>query len=195
MLSNNIEKDEVLWAHFKSGDTASFVSLFRNYYGDLFNYGCKITDDHSLIEDCIQDLFLDLWRTNGKADIVSLKAYFFSAFKFKLTKAITKANRTRALNSSFDENKFEISHELFMINDQEDQLLKNKVYNAINELSPRQKEIIYLKFHEGLSYEEVSEIMGLNYQASRNLIYQAVKVLKKIIATFMLPVILYSLQF
>lgn len=194
MQSNNIEKDELLWARFKSGDTASFVSLFRNYYGDLFNYGCKIADDHTLIEDCIQDLFIDLWRTNGKADIVSLKAYFFSAFKFKLTRAIAKANKTRTLNSSFDENEFEISHELFMINDQEDQLLKNKVYSAINELSPRQKEIIYLKFHEGLSYEEVSEIMGLNYQASRNLIYQAIKVLKKIITHALVPVILYSLQ-
>lgn len=195
MQSNDNEKAELLWTRFKSGDTESFVSLFRNYYGDLFNYGCKITDDHTLIEDCIQDLFIDLWRTNGRADIVSLKAYFFSAFKFKLARAIAKVNKTRKLNSSLAENDFEISHELFMINDQEDQLLKNRVYNAIKELSPRQKEIIYLKFHEGLSYEEVSEIMGLSYQASRNLIYQAIKVLKKIIANFIVPVVLYSLQF
>lgn len=178
---SDTERDAYLWDRFKNGDEESFVLIFRNYYSDLYNYGCKITNDYALIEDCIQDLFIDLWRSGGKAEIVSLKAYFFSAFKFKLIKAIGKAGKTRNLLSGLDADEFEISHEIFLINDQENEELKQKVFNAINELSPRQKEIIYLKFHEDLSYEEVSKIMNINYQAARNLIYQSIKVLKKII--------------
>ena len=134
-----------------------------------------------MIEDCIQDLFIDLWRSKGNAEIVSLKAYFFTAFKFKLIKAIGKAGKTRSLLSELNADEFEISHEMFLINDQENEELKQKVFNAMKELSPRQKEIIYLKFHQNLSYEEVSEIMNINYQAARNLIYQSIKVLKNII--------------
>jgi RNA polymerase sigma-70 factor (ECF subfamily) len=69
-----------------------------------------------------------------------------------------------------------------LIHDQDNEAMKQKVFNALNELSPRQREIIYLKFHQNLSYDEISEIMHINYQAARNLIYQSIKMLKKIIA-------------
>lgn len=190
MVLTDIERDNILWSQFRDGDAESFVSIFKNYYSDLFNYGCKITDDRSLIEDCIQDLFIDLWRTNGKAEILSLKSYFFRAFKFKLIRAISKTGKTTGLKEESAENEFEISHEMFLINTETNDELKQKVFNAIDELSARQKEIIYLKFYQNLNYEEVSEIMNINYQAARNLIYQSIKVLKKIIT---IQVILWML--
>jgi RNA polymerase sigma factor (sigma-70 family) len=182
MALNDTNRDIELWNQFRSGNTESFVSVFRNYYSDLFNYGCKITDDHGIIEDCIQDLFIDLWRTHGKAEILSLKAYIFRAFKFKLIKAIGKAGKTSSFLAEIHENEFEISHEMLLINELENEELRQRVFNAMQELSARQKEIIYLKFQQNLSYEEVSEIMNINYQAARNLVYQSIKVLKKIIA-------------
>jgi RNA polymerase sigma-70 factor (ECF subfamily) len=186
MALNDIDNDIVLWNQFRNGDTESFVSIFKKYYSNLFNYGCKITADHAIIEDCIQDLFIDLWRTGGKAEIISLKAYFFRAFKFKLIKAISKENKTSSFVPGLHENDFEISREVFLINNHENKELSEKVFAAIEELSSRQKEIIYLKFHQNLSYEEVSEIMNINYQAARNLVYQAIKVLKKIITVQLL---------
>jgi RNA polymerase sigma-70 factor (ECF subfamily) len=53
---------------------------------------------------------------------------------------------------------------------------------AIDQLSNRQKEIIYLKFYQNLSYEEVSEIMNINYQVARNLLHQAIKAMRKILS-------------
>ncbi|MEO6583305.1 MAG: sigma factor, partial [Ferruginibacter sp.] len=94
MALTNIDTDVALWEQFRNGDTESFVTIFKKYYSDLFNYGRKITTDDAIIEDCIQELFMDLWRTHGKAEIISLNAYFFRAFKFKLIKAIGKAGLT-----------------------------------------------------------------------------------------------------
>lgn len=191
MALNNTDSDIVLWNNFRNGDTESFVSIFRNYYSYLFNYGCKITDDYTIVEDCIQELFIDLWRTKGKAEILSLKAYFFRAYKFKLLKAIGKADKVTGFSPENNENNFEISHETLLINEQENKELAQKVSNAIQGLSARQKEIIYLKFHQNLSYEEVSEIMNINYQASRNLVYQTIKALKKIITIQLIFVSLF----
>jgi RNA polymerase sigma-70 factor (ECF subfamily) len=87
---------------------------------------------------------------------------------------------------------FEISREMLLINNQADKELSQKVFAAIEELSSRQKEIIYLKFHQNLGYEEVSEIMNINYQAARNLVYQAIKVLKKIITVQIICAILFK---
>ena len=181
MAINDNENDILLWNRFRDGCTEPFVIIFRNYYSQLFNYGYKITHNTTLVEDSIQDLFVDLWRSKGKAEIVSLKAYLFKAFKFKLVKSINKAGKTNSFFSETYQHEFELSQEMFLIEGQDNQELSQKVFNAMQKLSVRQKEIIYLKFHQNLSYEEVSEIMHINYQAARNLVYQSIKVLKKII--------------
>jgi RNA polymerase sigma-70 factor (ECF subfamily) len=54
--------------------------------------------------------------------------------------------------------------------------------HALNNLTNRQKEIVYLKYYQNLSYEEVSEIMKINYQAARNLLYQTIKTLRSLLA-------------
>ncbi len=183
MIKNDNEEDIFLWTQFRDGCTESFIKIFRNYYSPLFNYGCKMTVNSSLAEDAIQDLFTDLWHSNGKANIVSLKAYLFKAFKFKLLKALQKAGKTNSFPDIYQEHDFQLSHEMFMITEADNLELFKKVNDAIKELSPRQKEIIYLKFQQNLSYEEISEIMHINYQAARNLLYQSIKVLKKIVLT------------
>ncbi len=179
---NDNERDIILWNQFKNGDEHSFVAMFRNYYSRLFNYGSKISSDPELLEDCIQELFLDVWRSNGKADIISFNAYIFKAFKFKLIKQLAKKNKIASLGSNIGENAFELSHENFIINNEFNFARKEKILNAFQELSPRQKEIIYLKFYQDLSYEEVSEIMQISYQAARNLIYNSLKMIKNLVA-------------
>ena len=189
---NDNERDTILWNQFKNGINNSFTVIFTNYYPGLFTYGSKFTADKHLVEDCIQELFLDMWRTKGRGDIISLKAYIFTAFKFKLIKLIAKSNKVKTIVAYNDENAFDLSHENFLITNEQHAAVKEKLRFAISELSPRQKEIIYLKFYVDLSYEEVSNIMGINYQASRNLIYQSIKVLKKIIPFHLIFVFLFK---
>ncbi|MEP6616228.1 MAG: sigma-70 family RNA polymerase sigma factor [Ginsengibacter sp.] len=181
-MTLNIDRETILWNQFRNGNEESFITVFRNYYSNLYNYGCKITQDHNLVEDCIQDLFMDMWRTGGKAEIISIRAYVFKAFKFKLLKALGKISRVPNLQVNSSEHTFELSHEMFLISQQENLEQFEKLQAALLELSPRQKEIIYLKYYSNLSYEEVSDIMNINYQAARNLVYQSIKVLKKILA-------------
>lgn len=178
MSLNGKENDTFLWDQFQNGNEEAFISLFREYYSDLFNYGSKITTNHSLIEDCIQDLFIDIWRQNSKTEIQSVRAYFFKALKFKIIRALSKSDKRISLKTGLPE-EFEISYENILISKQENEEMKRRVLKSILELAPRQREIIYLKFYHNLSYEEISEIMKINYQAARNLIYQSIKTLKE----------------
>jgi RNA polymerase sigma factor (sigma-70 family) len=50
---------------------------------------------------------------------------------------------------------------------------------ALSKLSPRQKEVVYLKFYENLSYHEITELTSLNYQSVRNYIHQAIQALRR----------------
>jgi RNA polymerase sigma factor (sigma-70 family) len=171
----------MLWESFRKGDADAFAALFREHYGILYRFGNKFTKDTELLEDSIQELFIELWQAKSQAPVLSVKAYLLKSLKYKLLKAFRKHGKTVAIHDNGDV-PFELSHETFLIDQQESDEKKQRVIKALERLTHRQKEIIYLKYYQNLSYEEVSEIMNINYQVARNLLYQAIKSLKNILA-------------
>lgn len=170
------------WQTFIQGDREALGWLFRQYYPDLFRYGHKICPDPVVLEDCIQELFIDLWQSKNPPPTISVKAYLLKAMKYKLLKVLRKKSTNTQLHSDLSEHSvFEISYEDFIIGKQESEERNAKVVQAMNQLTNRQKEIVYLKFYQNLGYEEISEIMNINYQVARNLLYQAVKAMKNIL--------------
>ncbi len=166
------------WKQFKNGNGESFAAIFREYYMPLLNYGKKMTDNTELVEDCIQDLFAELWKTRGKADILSVKAYIFTAFKFKMLRMLQKNMRIVLPGSIKDDYAFVLSPEKTAMDKEEHDEKMQQLTTSLQNLTARQREIIYLRYYQCLEYEEISEIMQINYQAARNLCYQAIKVMK-----------------
>ena len=171
----------MLWTSLKKGDRDALGKLFSVYYPLLIKYGNKLCSDHELLEDCIQDLFADIWQSKAASEVESVKAYLFKALKYK----IFKKQRNRLLKNHSgefpDEMMFEISHDTFLAEEQENKERVRKVIEALNKLPNRQREVIYLKIFHEMSYEEVSDIMNINYQVCRNLMSQAIKSLRKIL--------------
>jgi RNA polymerase sigma factor (sigma-70 family) len=184
---NIANPDIVLWESFRNGDRTAFEALFRQHYEILFRYGNQFTADTELLEDTIQELFIELWQAKSKAPVMSVKGYLLKSLKYKLLKAFRQRGRIQQLPADTDIF-FEWSHDIFLITQQENAEKKQRVLEALGSLSNRQKEIIYLKYYQNLSYDEVSEIMNINYQVARNLLYQAIRSLKNRL-TGPLPVI------
>ena len=179
--------DIELWENSQNGDKNSYEQLFKFYYPFLYNYGLKHTTDKYLLEDCIQELFLEIWEKANEKNIKSFKAYIFQAFRNKLYRSFLKNKRTIITgfaNNIIHPSVFEISKEDFIIEGEIEHEKFSSLYQSISKLSKRQQEIIYLRFHLNLSYEEISAIMNISYQVSRNLLYQAIKTLKKSLNLF-----------
>ena len=170
----------MLWESFRKGDKDAYAAIFRTHYDSLFRFGNKLTRDTELLEDCIQELFIEIWQAKTQAPVLSVKAYLLKSLKYKLLKAFRQKGKFLPLLDS-GETPFELSHENFLIQEQENHEKKQMVIAALSRLTNRQKEIIYLKYYQNLSYEEVSEIMNINYQVARNLLYQAIKSLKSML--------------
>jgi RNA polymerase sigma factor (sigma-70 family) len=173
---NTAKEDILLWESFRDGDRGAFATLFRTHYELMYRYGGKFTTDNNLLEDCIQELFIELWQAKTRTPVVSVRAYLLKSLKYKLLKEYRKSRDTVPMAGW--EGAFEWSHESFLIAEEEDDEKKRRLGKALEQLSGRQKEIIYLKYYQNLSYEEVSEIMNINYQVARNLLYQAIRSLK-----------------
>ncbi len=175
-LINDIE----LWESSRSGDKASFEQLFKYYYQFLIHYGLKHCRNESLLEDCVQELFLELWEKAPQTNIQSFRGYLFQSFRFKLYRHLERLKKYDSLKESNGNNSsFTLSIEDFMISDEENSEKRIILKKSIDKLTKSQQEIIYLRFYQDLDYNNICQIMDITYQVSRNLLYQSIKALRE----------------
>jgi RNA polymerase sigma factor (sigma-70 family) len=175
------DKDDFqVWNELKNGNSLSFEIIYKKHYELLYNYGLNIVNEKDIVEDAIQELFIKIWKRKEKlADVHSIRFYLLVSFRRLLLKKIVKAKKQ--LMDELNENNDTAvdSFEQVLITNQSNAETKKLLAKNIGKLSPRQKEIIYLKFYKSLSYQEISVIMGINNQSVRNLIFEAIRSLKE----------------
>ncbi len=106
---NTAHSDIVLWESFRKGDKDAFAALFRQHYETLFRYGNRMTADTEILEDSIQELFIELWQAKSGAPVLSVKAYLLKSLKYKLLKVFRQRGRVQPLSDG-DDISFEWSH-------------------------------------------------------------------------------------
>jgi RNA polymerase sigma factor (sigma-70 family) len=146
--------------------------------------------DKDTAKDCIQDMFISLWRTRETlGEVRSIRFYLLKAYRRKVIRALSARKGPKAHLPLSDDYSFELafSFEECLIAQELFKEQQENLAEAVAALSFRQREAIYLKFYKGLSYEEISEIMGLQYQSVRNYVHQGICILRKKLSA---PVIL-----
>ncbi len=174
--------DHKMWDEFRRGSEDAFSQIYHRYSVLLYQYGFRFTLKQSLIEDAIQDLFIDLMKnrnTIGSTD--NVKLYLLKSFRRKLLRLLKK--ESRYAGDFIPEVSFGIhlSREDELINDESHGKKVFRLNQAIEKLSPRQKEAIYLRFKKELDYDEISQILEMSIEACRNLIYRSVKAIREAI--------------
>ena len=168
--------EKELWLALQQGDHRSFHLLYLEYSDFLYNYGRKICQDTDLVKDSIQEVFKIIWEKKENIIIKrSLKYYIFTIFRRELIQKIKYQN---SLNPQLKEMDFELSIENKIIKDESQQQLRKRLEKAIDKLSHRQKEILYLRYYENLDYTEISELMSLNKNSMYKLLSAAIQRLK-----------------
>ena len=177
-----LKPDTEVWSNFKNGCEEAFSYIFKNHYSFLFNYGIKLTPNHDLVKDSIQELFVILWETRNRlGETQSIKFYLLKSFRRHLIRTLQNAAKGKEKNSLSDNYQFEVvfSYERKLIGEESFLAQQHALFKEMNNLSPRQKEIVYLKFYNELSYQEIAEMTSLNYQSVRNYMHQALVSLRK----------------
>lgn len=172
-----------LWNSFKQGSEEAYAQIYENYFFALYNYGIKIIRNKDLVKDCIQDLFINLWRTKQNlGEVTIIKPYLYKSLRHDLLRKLHQESHTRSLHPEQEINyNFEIvlSHEVELIESQIAKEQKKFLINELNTLTKRQKEVIFLKFYDNLSYQEIATVMSISVDAVYNLLSLALGSLKK----------------
>lgn len=188
-MPNSEEQEH--WRAFQSGNKDALASLYNTYVRTLFNYGYKFTRDETLIEDCIQDLFVRIWDTRANLSVpVSVKHYLLKAFRSVLFRKMEQQSR-RQYDALDEEYSFEaeLSRESKFITDETQLLAYKKLQQALSQLPPRQKEALFLRYYEDASYEDIAKIMQTSVNATYKAVCKALGKLKE----FYIPALLCML--
>lgn len=167
---------------------------YKTFFNKFYNYGKKFTIDTSLIEDSIQEVFLDIWKKRKPNQAVEFsKSYYFAAFHYTLFRKIK--NKAKFENV-LDYVEPEFSAEKKIISKEISEEKRKKIQQALQSLTSRQREAIFLRFYEGLSYEEVAEVLNISVKATYKIIARSLSSLKKNFRTSLLVevLVLYVLK-
>lgn len=172
-----------LWNAFKEGQKNAYAEIYEKYAKAMYAYGMRFTNNYELIEDSIHDIFVKLHSDRKKLpEVNNIKFYLFVSLKNTLFNKKSELSKTFSLDlleTHLPSPTFTVEEKIIL----EEQITEYKnVLSLINSiLSTRQKQVIYYKYVEQLSYKEISVIMDINIQSAKNMSQIA---LKKIRANF-----------
>jgi RNA polymerase sigma-70 factor (ECF subfamily) len=167
--------DETLIIAIKKDDYVSYNKLFTRYYSRLCQYVYSMLENKEDSEDIVQELFLNLWNNRKKIEITEN----VSGYLFKMAKNIT-LNHIRSAKSyqNLLDNQDQVDSYY-----EEDRLETDEfriaLYNCIERLPERSREVFMLHRVEGLKQKVISEKLSVSVKTIKNQLWMSLQKLKK----------------
>jgi len=176
-----VADESFLWNSFRQGNSEAFEVIYKRHSNSMYNYGMHLFMDKTLVEDSIQDVFVDLWnRKQFLSETTSIKFYLLKALKHKaLRKLLTESKYELQFLAEGFPIGLEDSAEMQLIVEQSTSHVSEMVKQAIQALPERQREIIEQRFYRNLSPNEISSSMKLSIDSTYTLLSRAIRELRK----------------
>ena len=173
------------WQLLAEGEKQGLYECFDIFYDDLYRFGLAMYKNPELVKEGINNLFIELWKIKEKLSTVNnMQQYVLTTYKRVLYKTYVHYNSSIkfeeldevAIESGYSEQ----SYESILIAGQHDEHLKKRLQNALSQLSPRQREIIKMRYFDQTSFADIAVITGLTERTIYNTLYNAIKALKEV---------------
>lgn len=179
-FSPSNRQENHLWIDFINGDDKSFELIYKKCVGVLFRYGIQFTQDEDIVKDAIHDVFVRIYknRTQLKKE-VNIKFYLFTALKNSLYNTFKREMVFEKLEEQELYNILDHSDENKALSSLEQESTRKVILQLMNQLTDRQREVIYHRFIEELSMEEIGVLMQMNTQSVQNLIQRSLRKMRE----------------
>ncbi len=179
--------DQEYWDSLRQGDKTALAYIYRQHVDALYSYGAQLTRDHGIVEDAIQDLFIELWqKRDSLGPTTNIRPYLIVSIRRKIIRLLGSRSNQELNLASHKTEQEEPAH------DQSTETARLKA--ALQQLSEQQREVLYLKYFEGYDYKEIAEYTGFNHQSIRNTASRAINSLRKILGLMFLSYLINLLS-
>jgi len=176
MESANDYNEQVLLPMVASGNELAFLKLFNHHKRKVYTVLLAITRSAECAEELLQDVFIIIWkRREHLLEVDCFESYLFIIARNKSYKALKKTAMEKKKAAAFRPETLHHNDALESIFAAECQQL---LHNAINGLSPQQKQVYQLIKIEGLSREQSARVMHIHPETVKAHLAKAVKFIR-----------------
>ncbi len=183
------------------GDTVAFEQLYYQHSRALLAYGKRICTDHALVQDAVQDVFVEVWKRRATLrDLNTVRFYLFRVLRNQLSGHLTAKTNPLLHPQTLTEHVDDIGIPAidFLITEQEtSEQVQHRLRRCIEQLPHRQREALMLAFYSQFSNHEIAQIMDINGQSVTNHINRALHTLRELLTglAWLLPLCLLPGRF
>jgi RNA polymerase sigma-70 factor (ECF subfamily) len=174
-------------------DKAGFEELFRSFFPGLVLFAQKYLPDQDTSKEIVHNVFLNLWEKRETIDSSSsLKSYLFTSVY------------NRCLNHIRDQKKFDKdesrlqgldSSEFYDGTDYlEEQELEQRIFDALQALPEKCREVFTMNRFEGLKYAEIAEKLNISIKTVEAQMSKALKILREKLIDYLTILILFIIN-
>lgn len=185
-----MEKDDKqLVENFLAGDGQSFESLVKRYLKPVYNFLYRLTNDASALDDLTQITFIKVWQNIKKfKQDKNFRTWLYTIAKNTAYDYFKKKKTTpfSFFEDSEGNNKLE--------NISEDEILPLELLGkadaakeleiALSKISDQYRIILLMRYKDGFSLQEISEILNLPYNTVKSQHQRGLKALRQILSGF-----------
>ncbi len=171
-----------LWTAFQAGDEDAYTQLYQLHIRAMYRYGMSlVAASESFVLDCVHDVFTELWVKRTRLTTpVNVRHYLLKALKTRIIHLLERKEHPfqSLAETDYDAlwtepNDLELLEELEAANSR-----KERLQRLIAQLPPRQQEALKLRFVENMDYNQIGDVMDVNQQSAKNLVFRAIEKLR-----------------
>jgi RNA polymerase sigma-70 factor (ECF subfamily) len=161
------------------GDESAFEELFFHHWDHVYSLSLLFMKSAQLANDISQDVFLSLWKERMNLQVVeNLKGYLYNSVKFLVHKRYRRM-KVEVAYANYLEHK---SSSAPVISDQETYLelkqLQSTIQEGISHLPPQQQRAFRLSRENGLTHDQISQLMGISKKTVKDYIVRSIAFLR-----------------
>lgn len=176
------QNDTDLWASLLKGDNDALDKIYKAHFQSLFQYGMRMLHHEEEVRDCLHNLFVKIWENRKSLNQTDhIRYYLISSLRNIIINHRNKESKYEKIEAS-DETVFDLKFTVESEYIQKEEINEKtlQLAQAMNQLTARQKEIIYLKYFEELDYNQIAEILDLTTKGAYKLSARALDALREI---------------
>ena len=158
--------DEQLIARFQSGDERAYIELVNRYRDRLINFVYPFLGDFEQAEDVVQETMLKLYeKKHYYREIAKFSTWIYTIARNLANTELRKKKRRKTTHISRmtkDDRQYDIPAVQADLNQNlQNEFIRDRIHAAIKELPEHFKTVIILRDIQELSYDDISNIVGV----------------------------------
>lgn len=181
MCADNFSEERSLILRLIEGDEDAFCELYATYKNRLTYFAMRFLKSREYAEDVFQDAFTVVWQSRRFINPdASFSSYLYTIMRNRILNQLRNAANEEKLKESILSQALDYTEDTkreVMLND-----LKSLISHALQQLTPRQREIFEMSREAQLSHKEIADKLGI----SVNTVQEHISTSLKLIRTYLI---------